>query len=104
MLYRPPVGLKSGELAHAAWRCAPDIVAWSVHSRDTAPQDPQSIARRVLARITSGDIVLLHDGDDLPGRTRPLCAAALRLILAGLRERAWNASRSRNCWRSRRRA
>jgi peptidoglycan/xylan/chitin deacetylase (PgdA/CDA1 family) len=87
VLYRPPVGLKSGELAHAAWRRGLTLVAWSLHSRDTRLADPQSIARRVLDRIRAGDIVLMHDGHDLPGRTRPLCAAALRLILQGLRDR-----------------
>lgn len=85
--YRPPVGLKSGELGHAAWRRGLTLVAWSLHSRDTRLRDAESIARRVLARVRGGDIVLMHDGHDLPGRRRPLCAAALRLILAGLRER-----------------
>ncbi|HEV2111517.1 MAG TPA: polysaccharide deacetylase family protein [Gammaproteobacteria bacterium] len=85
--YRPPVGLKSGGLGHAAWRRGLTLVAWSLHSRDTRLRDPESIARRVLARVRGGDIVLLHDGHDLPGRRRPLCAPALRLILAGLRER-----------------
>ena len=86
VLYRPPVGLKSGELAHAAWRRGLTLVAWSLHSRDTRLKDAESIARRVLARVRAGDIVLMHDGHDLPGRTRPVCAAALRLILQGLRE------------------
>jgi peptidoglycan/xylan/chitin deacetylase (PgdA/CDA1 family) len=86
VLYRPPVGLKSGELAHAAWRRGLTLVAWSLHSRDTRLKDPQSIARRVLTRVRAGDIVLMHDGHDLPGRTRPVCAVALRLILQGLRE------------------
>lgn len=87
VLYRPPVGLKSGELAHAAWRRGLTLVTWSLHSRDTRLKDPQSIARRVLGKVCAGDIVLMHDGHDLPGRARPLCAAALRLILQGLRER-----------------
>lgn len=86
-LYRPPVGLKSGELAYAAWRRGLTVVAWSLHSRDTRLKDPESIARRVLERIRGGDIVLLHDGHDLPGRKRPMCAAALRLILQGLKDK-----------------
>ena len=86
-LYRPPIGLKTGELAHAAWKHGLTLVAWSLHSRDTRLRDPESIARRVLDRVQGGDIVLMHDGHDLPGRRRPLCAPALRLILAGLRER-----------------
>ena len=87
VLYRPPVGLKSGELGHAAWKRGLTLVAWSLHSRDTRLGDPESIARRVLDRVQGGDIVLMHDGHDLPGRRRPLCAPALRLILAGLHER-----------------
>ena len=88
--YRPPVGLKSGGLAQAAWRrCTPAMVAWSLHSRDTRLSDPECIARRVLAHIRGGDIILMHDGHDLPGHTRPVCAPALRLILAGLSERGF---------------
>lgn len=88
--YRPPVGLKSGELAQAAWRrCMPAMVAWSLHSRDTRIADPERIARRVLTQVRGGDIILMHDGHDLRGRSRPACAPALRLILAGLSERGF---------------
>ena len=86
-LYRPPVGLKNPELARAVWQNGLTLVAWSLHSRDTFARDPQSIARRVLAKVRAGDIVLLHDGHDLAGHGRPQCVAAVRLILAGLRER-----------------
>jgi peptidoglycan/xylan/chitin deacetylase (PgdA/CDA1 family) len=88
-LYRPPVGLKRPELARAAWRRGLTLVAWSLHSHDTRLRDPQRIARRVLAKVRGGDIVLLHDGHDLAGRRRPQCVAALRLILVGLRERGF---------------
>jgi peptidoglycan-N-acetylglucosamine deacetylase len=86
-LYRAPMGLKSPPLARAARRLGLTVVAWSLHSRDTRSSDPQRIARRVLQRIRPGDIVLMHDGHDLPGSHRPACAPALRLILRGLRER-----------------
>ncbi|HET7369628.1 MAG TPA: polysaccharide deacetylase family protein [Gammaproteobacteria bacterium] len=84
--YRPPVGLKSGELAQAAWRRGVTLVAWSLHSRDTRLASPEAIAARVLERVRGGDIVLLHDGHDLGG-DRPHCVEAVRLILAGLRDR-----------------
>lgn len=86
-LYRPPIGLKSPPLARAAQRLQLTLVAWSLHSRDTRGADPQRIARRVLDRIRPGDIVLMHDGHDLPGRHRPACAQALPQILEGLREK-----------------
>jgi peptidoglycan/xylan/chitin deacetylase (PgdA/CDA1 family) len=86
-LYRPPIGLKSPPLARAANRHRLTLVAWSLHSRDTRIADPQRIAQRVLDGIRPGDIVLMHDGHDLPGRHRPACAQAVRLILQGLREK-----------------
>ena len=86
-LYRPPVGLKNWALGRAAWHHDLILVAWSLHSHDTRLPDPQRIAQRVLAKVRGGDIILLHDGHDLPGGQRPFCAAALRLILQGLRER-----------------
>jgi peptidoglycan/xylan/chitin deacetylase (PgdA/CDA1 family) len=86
-LYRPPVGLKSPQLARVAARRRLTLVAWSLHSRDTRSTDPKRIARRVLERVAAGDIVLMHDGHDLPGRHRPASAQAVPLILQGLRER-----------------
>jgi len=83
-LYRPPVGLKSPELARAALARQLKVVAWSVHSRDTFRQRWQSIARRVLNRIRNGDIVLLHDGHASEGRHRSNAVNALPLILCGL--------------------
>ncbi len=86
-LYRPPLGMKSPPMARAAYRQRLTLVAWSLHSHDSRTSDPEAIARRVLARIRPGDIVLLHDGHDLPGRHRPATARALPTILQGLREK-----------------
>jgi len=60
--------MKSPPMARAALRMRLTLVAWSLHSHDSRVSDPDWIARRVLARVRSGDIVLLHDGHDLPGR------------------------------------
>lgn len=84
-LYRPPVGLKSGELARAAWQRKVTLVTWSLHGHDTFAHHAERIAGRVLGKVRGGDIVLLHDGHDRPGRHRHLCAPALQLILPGLR-------------------
>jgi peptidoglycan-N-acetylglucosamine deacetylase len=85
LLYRSPIGLKCPSLAKAAQQRGVRMIAWSLHSRDTRLRDPQRIAARVLSRIRPGDIVLMHDGHDLPGRHRPACGQAVALILAGLR-------------------
>lgn len=87
LLYRPPVGLKGWAVGRAAARYDLTLVAWSLHSRDTRLPSPERIAQRVLDRVQSGDIILLHDGHDLPGGRRPFCALAVRLIVQGLREK-----------------
>jgi len=83
-LYRPPVGMKTGDQARAIGALGLKVVAWSIHSRDTVDPDPKSMARRVLRRIRGGDVVLLHDGDRVPGK-RKSCVPAVRLILEGLK-------------------
>jgi peptidoglycan/xylan/chitin deacetylase (PgdA/CDA1 family) len=90
-LYRPPVGLKSPPLARAAHQRELRMIAWSLHGRDTQQDDPRRIATGILASIVPGDIVLLHDGHDLPGRHRTAGARALPLVLQGLMERGLEA-------------
>lgn len=87
-LYRPPLGMKSPPMARAAYRKRLKLVTWSLHSHDSRMSDPERIAERVLSRIRPGDIVLMHDGHDVPGRHRSAGARALPRILAGLREAA----------------
>jgi peptidoglycan-N-acetylglucosamine deacetylase len=84
-LYRAPFGIKSPPFVLAAQAKQLTMVAWSLHSRDTQSADPERIAARVLKKIRPGDIVLMHDGHDLPGEHRPAAAAALPLVLSGLR-------------------
>ncbi len=86
-LYRPPLGMKSPPMARAAFRKRVTLIGWSLHSHDSRVSDPDKIARRVLERIRPGDIVLMHDGHDLPGRHRPATAEAVPRILSGLREK-----------------
>ena len=86
-LYRSPIGLKNPSLASVAAREGLIVVAWSLHSRDTRVTEPDQLANRVLSRVRPGDIILMHDGHDLPGRHRTASAAALPLILEGLARR-----------------
>lgn len=87
-LYRPPIGLKSPQLARVAYRQQLTLVAWSLHSHDTRSTNPERVAQRVLKKIQPGDIVLMHDGHDRQGRHRPVCAQAVPPILQGLREKS----------------
>ena len=86
-LYRAPHGVKSPPFVRAAQAKQLTMVAWSLHSRDTFFANPARIAARVLRRVRPGDIVVMHDGHDRPGRQRSGCARAVPLILAGLQKR-----------------
>lgn len=83
-LYRPPMGLKSPWLAWVQRQLQLRVATWSLHARDTSRRPPEQIARRVLRRVRGGDIVVMHDGHDRPGRHRTAAAEALPLILQGL--------------------
>lgn len=85
-LYRPPIGLKSPPLSRVAARRGLRVVTWSVHGRDTGGATAQAIARRILARVGPGDIVLLHDGSDRDHVDRSPTADALPLVLQGLKD------------------
>ncbi|MGH8274280.1 MAG: polysaccharide deacetylase family protein [Gammaproteobacteria bacterium] len=86
-LYRPPIGIKSPALARIAYRRGMRVVAWSLHGRDTHERGSERIAARILKKVRPGDIILMHDGHDLPGKNRPACAEAVELILQGLKKR-----------------
>lgn len=89
--YRPPMGLKSPWLAYVQRRLHLRVVTWSLHARDTGRRPPELVAGRVLRRIRPGDIVLLHDGHDLPDRQRGTVVAALERILQGLGDKGLEA-------------
>ncbi len=86
-LYRPPVGLKSPPLARVAGRLGLKVVNWSLHGHDTGSAPADKIARQLLERVRAGDIIVLHDGHDLPGKSRPQTAEAVHLILQGLADK-----------------
>ena len=55
---------------------------------DSQEKDPRKIARRILAKVRPGGIILLHDGSDSEERQdRTPTLEALPLILQGLRDR-----------------
>jgi len=89
-LYRPPMGLKNPILARLQRSLGLRVVAWSLHAGDTRKRDANAIARRILARVRPGDIVLFHDGHDLPHRQRGMVVVdALNAILPGLRSKGF---------------
>jgi peptidoglycan/xylan/chitin deacetylase (PgdA/CDA1 family) len=83
-LLRPPFGVTSPPFLVAVGERGLRVVAWSLHARDGRGCDPQRTAARILRKIRPGDIVLLHDGHDLPGEQRPACPAVVAGLLDGL--------------------
>jgi len=86
-LFRPPVGFASYRTFRGAEQAEVKIVAWSVRSLDgVRSADPAGVAKRVIARLEDGAIVLLHDAAEHDDFT-PASIAALPAILRALRER-----------------
>jgi peptidoglycan/xylan/chitin deacetylase (PgdA/CDA1 family) len=91
VLFRSPMGFKTGHSAAAAKEARLPFVGWSVRSLDTRPLPAEKLARRVIARTTGNDIVLLHDGLEATraakGASQKNTVDALPAILEGLSEK-----------------
>jgi peptidoglycan/xylan/chitin deacetylase (PgdA/CDA1 family) len=91
VLFRSPMGFKTGHIAAAAKEARLPFVGWSVRSLDTRPLSAEKLAARVLARTTGNDIVLLHDGLEATraakGASQQNTVDALPAILEGLVEK-----------------
>jgi peptidoglycan/xylan/chitin deacetylase (PgdA/CDA1 family) len=61
------------------------VVTWSLDSNDWRGLGAGAIAARVLGRVRSGDVVLMHDG----GGNRAQTVAALGTVLASLSARGF---------------
>lgn len=85
--FRPPFGAQSLGTLAVARMLKFDIVAWGPYAEDWVEQSPQSARDRALGSISSGDIVLLHDGLEMPAGESPPTfdrVAMVDLILSGL--------------------
>ncbi len=84
--YRPPHGQRTPFVRRIADDRDERLVMWEVSAQDWATPDPALVARRVLAEVRPGSIILLHDGlDGRVGVDRSVLVRALPLILDGLR-------------------
>jgi peptidoglycan/xylan/chitin deacetylase (PgdA/CDA1 family) len=86
-LYRPAVGQTNPRIARAAADLGLTLVGWTVRGRDGIHVAPESVAKRVIARLRHGAIVLLHDAAEKDDR-EPAAPNALPQILEAMRARA----------------
>lgn len=92
--YRPPHGQHTPFMAHTIGTHGMTMVTWDVSAADWATHDAKLVARRVLDRVRSGSIILLHDGlDGDVHRDRSVVVRALPLILEGLHQRGYRVVR-----------
>ena len=84
-LWRPPYGSYNQQVLQMAVQYGLTTVTWDDSSADWTRPGVQQIANNVLGAIHPGAIVLMHDGPALRDET----AAALPIILAGLRARGY---------------
>ena len=105
-LFRSPVGLRHPLLAPFLEKAGLEYISWRIRTRDTLTANSTVLARRILSKASSGDIILLHDC--LPGGTDAMLEALPRVIdelrergfqfvLAGPREDAGGALQSMAC-------
>jgi len=82
---RPPYGATNRLVSRRAATLGKQIKLWSVDPRDWTRPGKAVIARRVLANVRSGSVILLHDG----GGNRSQTVAALPTILKTLKARGY---------------
>jgi len=89
-LFRPPHGQRTPFVLSRADAAGLRTVTWDVSAEDWSDSDGERVARRILAGVRPGSIVLLHDGLDGRGDAevdRSVLLEALPLILDGLEAR-----------------
>lgn len=88
---RPPRGLYDMRMRRIAKLLGQELVLWSLSSQDWHPRATTAgVIRRVLDRVSPGDIILFHDSGSLlnsKGSSRRPTVEALGPIIDGLREK-----------------
>jgi peptidoglycan/xylan/chitin deacetylase (PgdA/CDA1 family) len=85
-LFRSPVGMRHPLLNSYLKDAGLEYVSWTIRTRDTLTRNSGALARRILSRAASGDIILLHD--HLP-RGAHVMLQALPRVIDELRQRGF---------------
>ncbi|MFY0543975.1 polysaccharide deacetylase family protein [Brevibacillus sp. H7] len=84
--YRPPGGVLTHDVMNAVQSSGYDIIHWSIDPQDwSLARTASVIVRSVKTNVTSGDIILFHDG----GLNQPQTVAALQDLITDLRSRGY---------------
>jgi peptidoglycan/xylan/chitin deacetylase (PgdA/CDA1 family) len=91
--FRPPFGAQSVATYLVARACGLDVVVWGPCGEDWIESSPEDVATRSLKDLKAGDVLLLHDGLEIPsGQPIPSFdrVRAIELILDGMAARGLN--------------
>jgi peptidoglycan/xylan/chitin deacetylase (PgdA/CDA1 family) len=87
LTFRPPVGVTNPRLAVALEQTGLTIVNFSRRAGDMGNRRIKHLARRILNRLRSGDIIMLHDIPPKKAGLLPYWLDQLRQILSGIEAR-----------------
>ena len=79
-LLRPPEGMIDAGVKDIARELGYKVILWDIDTRDWAKTPPENIANHVVSKVSSGDIILMHD---YIGKNSPT-AEALELFIPKL--------------------
>jgi peptidoglycan/xylan/chitin deacetylase (PgdA/CDA1 family) len=92
-LFRPHAGWRSGSMYEGLVQIDHRLVGWSWGLWDWnwyRPQHSERLARRLSARASGGDIIVMHDGDHVdPTPDRRYAIEATRQLVPALRARGY---------------
>jgi peptidoglycan/xylan/chitin deacetylase (PgdA/CDA1 family) len=88
VLFRPPLGIRTGFITAAARRAGQHLITWSHRGMDGVPTTPERICQRLGPTANAGDILILHDGvEPRIKRDKSATVAAVRPVIETLRSR-----------------
>ena len=92
-LFRPHAGWRSGSMYEGLMQIDYRLVGWSWGLWDWnwyRPNDAPTLASRLAARVSPGDIVVMHDGHHVnPQADRRYAVEATRLVIPELKARGY---------------
>lgn len=81
-IFRPPFGVTNPQIAKVAKKLNYHTVGWSNRSLDTQISDTSKVVKRVISKLSKGDIILLHD-------TIPQTVDALQDIIVNAKNKGY---------------
>jgi len=85
--FRPPYGINGKSLETVCRRHGLVIAGWSLDANDWNPHPVEELVEAIVNNVTSGDIILLHDGwETRPDADRHLTVAAVPIIIDKLQQ------------------